>query len=66
MKFRKVTSENGFTNCLTGRSSSAVIAINEAGEYGCLPGESTPYMPIGGMKVLKEVKDILIFKPYNF
>ena len=66
MKVRKITSENGFTNCLTGKSSSAVVAINDAGEYGFLPDANIPYMPIGGRSVLYEVEDILIFKPYKF
>jgi len=34
------------------------FAMNEDGKKGCLPGETTPYAPIGGIKTLVTI--------YNF
>jgi len=66
MLYQKIQSANGFTNVLTGRTKEAVVATNSKGEYGFLPGESKPYMPIGGIEALKSVLEILEFRPYKF
>lgn len=60
VKFVKETSDKLFINGFTGRAnSSRHYAINSEGKKGCLPGELKPYTPIGGIKALKEVIDIL-------
>ena len=62
IKFVKETSEKMFINALSGRGNSVrYIAVNELGQKGCLPGETKPYSPIGGIKALKQVIDILVF-----
>ena len=60
VKFVKETSDKLFINGYTGRAnSSRHYVINSEGKKGCLPGETKPYTPIGGIKALKEVIDIL-------
>lgn len=60
-------SDSGFRNNLSKRANgSAVVAVDGEGLFGFLPGENKPYMPVGGRKVLVEIKDILIFKCYDF
>jgi hypothetical protein len=66
MKFKKIYSKFGFTSVLTGTRNFAIVAINEAGEFGFLPQENKPYMPIGGRYALKSIKEILIYRPYKF
>ena len=62
IKFIKQTSDKMFINTFTNRTNSyRYVAINEKGQFGCLPGELSPYAPIGGVKALKEVVDILVF-----
>lgn len=61
--FVKESSEKMFINTFSGRlNSTRYYAINELGQKGCLPGENVPYTPIGGIKALKEVIQILIWK----
>ena len=51
-----------FFNPITGRRMKNVFfAMNEDGKKGCLPGETTPYAPIGGINTLIEVVDILVW-----
>jgi hypothetical protein len=57
--FKKV---NGKFNTPFGNVVNAYVAVNSKNEFGFLPNESIPYMPIGGVKALKSVLDILIFK----
>jgi hypothetical protein len=60
--FVKESSEKMFINPFTGRGNSyKFYAINELGQKGCLPGENKAYSPIGGIKALKEVIEILIW-----
>lgn len=60
--FVKESSEKMFTNPFTGKGNSTrYYAINELGQKGCLPGETVAYSPIGGIKALKEVLDVLIW-----
>lgn len=62
IKFVKESSEKMFINPFTGRGNSyKFYAINELGKKGCLPGENKAYSPIGGIKALKEVIEILIW-----
>jgi hypothetical protein len=60
----KVIKINGtFVNRYTKRDNkSAYVMFNNLGQYGYLPNENTPYMPIGGKKTLLSVESILIFK----
>lgn len=60
----KITKIEGtFTNGRTGRNNKvAYVAENDKGQYGHLPNENKPYMPIGGRLALNAVKDILIFR----
>jgi hypothetical protein len=52
-----------FANTLTKRENgSAYVMVNELGQYGYLPNENNPYMPVGGKKTLLSVESILIFK----
>lgn len=63
IKFVKETSNKMFLNSFTGRrNSTRYIAVNELGQKGYLPDEDKPYSPIGGIKALKLVADILVFK----
>jgi hypothetical protein len=60
--FVKESSEKMFINTFSGRANSTRYhAINELGQKGCLPGENKAYSPIGGIKALKEVIEILIW-----
>jgi hypothetical protein len=60
--FEKQTSDKMFINGFTGRGNSyTYIAVNENGQKGYLPNATAPYMPIGGVKALKEVLDILVW-----
>lgn len=62
INFVTETSERQFKNPLTGRGNSKrIIAVNESGKKGCLPGETTPYAPLGGKKTLLEVLEILVW-----
>lgn len=62
IKFVKETSDKMFINNFTGRLNSfRYIAVDNDGKKGCLPGETKPYAPIGGINTLKEVLDILVF-----
>jgi hypothetical protein len=62
VKFAKETGHKFFINTFTGKANSTrFYAINELGQKGCLPNENTPYYPLGGIKALKEVIDILIW-----
>jgi hypothetical protein len=61
VKFIKVEGEKMFINTLTGRGNSSAIYAEKDGKKGCLPGESNPYMPLGGRKAILEVLDILIW-----
>jgi hypothetical protein len=60
----KVIKINGtFVNGYTKRDNkSAYVMINSLGQYGYLPNENTPYMPVGGKQTLLSVESILIFK----
>lgn len=61
-KFIKESSDKEFVNPLTGRGNSyRYYVINSEGKKGCLPNENKPYTPIGGIKALKEVINILIW-----
>jgi hypothetical protein len=55
----KGTFVNGFTKR---DNSSAYVMVNSLGQYGYLPNEKTPYMPVGGKQTLLSVESILIFK----
>ena len=59
---------SGFFNGFTGRTSGgAVAAIDEDGNFGFLPDcDDKPYTPMGGRKTLVLVKDLLVFRPYNW
>lgn len=57
--FAKVTN---FKNVFLGAKFNAYVAVNEKGQFGHLPNELTPYVPIGGIKTLKNVINILVFK----
>jgi len=55
--------KGNFVNGYTKRSNnSAYVMTNSLGQFGYLPNESNPYMPIGGRKALLSVESILIFK----
>ena len=60
--FVKESSEKMFINTFSGRANSTRYhVVNELGQKGCLPGENKAYSPIGGIKALKEVIEILIW-----
>jgi hypothetical protein len=63
-QMKKVIKITGtFANSLTKReNNSTYVMVNELGQYGYLPNENTPYMPVGGKKTLLSVESILIFK----
>jgi hypothetical protein len=62
VKFIKEETEKGFINPMSGRRiSTRIYVINSEGKKGCLPGETTPYCPLGGRKALLEVLDVLIW-----
>ena len=62
-----LSGSEAFISGFGGRSgSSSVAAVNDAGEFGFLPGEDAPYMPIGGRKAIAAVIDVLEFKAYEF
>jgi hypothetical protein len=62
VKFAKETGNKFFINTFTGKANSTrFYAVNELGQKGCLPDENTPYYPLGGIRALKEVIDILIW-----
>jgi len=44
-----------------GGNSNLYVAIL-GNKLGYLPNENTPYTPIGGVKTLVNVKDLLVFK----
>jgi len=54
---------NGFSGC---SNKSATAVVNEAGEFGFLPGEVAPYTPIGGRKTLALVLECLEFKAFDW
>lgn len=56
VKFIKV----GNHSFLGGNAKTYVACLGD--KFGYLPNEATPYMPIGGVKALKSVINILIFK----
>ena len=59
--FKKL--EGSFINGLSGRKNkSAIIAVDSNGRVGYLPDSDTPYMPVGGVKTLKSVINILVFR----
>ena len=57
-----------FTSTMGGSGTAgAVGAMNSKGEFGFINDvDKTPYTPLGGRKVLVDVKDILIFKAYDW
>jgi hypothetical protein len=55
----KGTFVNGFTKR---DNNSSYVMVNSLGQYGYLPNENTPYMPVGGKQTLLSVESILIFK----
>lgn len=59
IKFVKETSEKGFVNGFTNRRNSVRYYATKECKKGYLPNEENPYTPIGGIKALKEVIDIL-------
>jgi len=59
--FVKEQSEKMFSNEFTGRSNSYRYIAMMNNKKGCLPGEVKPYSPVGGIKALKEVLNILIW-----
>ena len=62
-----ISGKNAFLNSLTGRSNkSAVVAVNDAGEFGFLPGGKSPYLPIGGRNALRLVMDCLEFRAFDY
>ena len=64
-----ITSTTGFTNGYSGRSNAtAVVAMDDGGLFGCLPGEDKPYMPCGGRKVIADLysQGLFTFKSYSF
>jgi hypothetical protein len=62
-----ISGHGAFSNGFSGRSNgSAVAVVNEAGEFGFLPGEDSPYTPIGGRKTLALVLDCLEFRAFNW
>ena len=66
--FSVTISGNGaFSNGFSGQSNRSAIAVaNEAGEFGFLPGEDSPYTPIGGRKTLALVLECLEFKAFDW
>ena len=62
-----ISGNGAFSNSLTGRSNkSAVVAVNDAGEFGFLPGDESPYLPIGGRNALQLVLDCLEFRTFDW
>ena len=62
-----IRGHGAFTNGFSGQSNtSAVAVVNEAGEFGFLPGEQSPYTPIGGRKTLALVLDCLEFRAFDW
>ena len=57
-----------FTSAMGGSGTAgAVGAMNSKGEFGFINDvDKTPYTPLGGRKTLVLVKDVLIFKPFDW
>lgn len=62
IKFKIEESEKQFINGFTGKRNSKRVIAMKGNLKGYLPNESNPYAPIGGIKVLKELIDILVWK----
>jgi hypothetical protein len=57
--FVKETSATGFINGFTGRTNYYRYIAMKGNKKGYLPNENKPYSPIGNIKALKTVIDIL-------
>ena len=66
-----ILSNKGFTSNVSGLGNSKAVAlVNEAGQFGFLGDDETPYTPCGGRKALVQVyesaPEIFTFKDFSF
>jgi hypothetical protein len=60
----QIVKVKGLKQAFLGGKFQSYVAVNERMQFGCLPNESTPYLPLGGKKTLESVLSILEFKTF--
>ena len=49
----QIVKVKGLKQAFLGGKFQSYVAVNEQMQFGCLPNESTPYLPLGGKKTLE-------------